>query len=71
MAQKLRIGQRQLQRQLQHQSGAMGSLLGSNSGDKLGVCSGGTQVGGSRQCSITASPANRLTWKGAQRVMEV
>jgi hypothetical protein len=30
-------------------------------GATLGVCSGGTQDGGMRQCSITALPARRLT----------
>lgn len=29
----------------------------------LGVCSAGTHAGGSRQCSITASPASRLIWR--------
>jgi hypothetical protein len=39
----------------------------SASGAMLGVCSGGTQLAGSRQCSITAKPARRLIHGGMRR----
>jgi hypothetical protein len=44
-----------------------GSPLDCTSGIADGVCSGGTQDPGRKQCSMTASPAKRLTCKHPQR----